>query len=253
MGVLVAGGKELQTACSVERHWPALQFKTPRVRKETRYVVLHYTAGTRPAEKMFTKLLGDGLSVHLAVDYDGTVHQYADLDRRCSHAGKLNDSNRDGHEYSGNEHSVGIEVICPGHNLTPAQRDKSEIVAGLARWQILLEEIHGTTLPTAQFTKAQLTAVLELVQAICGHYRLPVAVPMVDGRVISTVMTEPDFLAFRGVVPHFAMRLGKRDCGAAPLRAIAALQLAGLPPRVHAGPDGWEFPGPSRPPEGQAE
>lgn len=227
-GSLIASGKELATTCTVVRDWPAHQFKVVRKRKATHAVMLHYTAGVRPPEKMFGKLQGDGLSVHLAVAHDGTVHQFCDLDRRCSHAGSVNDTNRDGVVASANAYTIGIEVICPGHNLTPAQRKQSVIASGAARWQVLLEEVHGTTLPTATFTQAQTEAVLELVQVLCAHYGLPVAVPMgPDGRVLTSVMAEDDFTAFRGVVPHYVARLGKRDPGPSPMRAIASLPERG--------------------------
>lgn len=226
-GTLIAGQLTIPISCVV-RQDPKLWFSTPRVRKETRQITLHYTGGTRPPEKMFETVRSRGLSVHLAVAHDGTVWQFADLERRCAHAGLVDDSNHDGHEYSANEHSIGIEVVCPGHALPKKQRKSAEIVVNDARWQVLREEIHGLEMRQATYTQAQTVAVLELVQALCGHYGLPVAVPMeVDGHVLARTMTEEEFRAFRGVVPHYGLKSGKRDPGLAIMRAVAALPLRG--------------------------
>ncbi len=58
-------------------------------RAKTRAVVIHHTCTTSPA-KTREVLRKKGCSTHFEVDKDGTIYQYADLDRRCAHASAYN-------------------------------------------------------------------------------------------------------------------------------------------------------------------
>lgn len=219
MGVLIAGGKELATECRV-KHWRAtgLEFAGLRRRQETRHLVHHWTGGSRPGPQVFDVLKQRRLSVHLCVDPDGTVWQFCDLDRRCSHAGTLDDWDKDGHELSANAWSIGIEAVNPAAPRAPLK--------GVQR-AVVREVIHGQAQDATTFTAAQTRALLELTQVICARYELPLAVPMESGDVLARVLTEPEFEAFYGVLGHFHLTKAKRDPGLALMRAVAALPLRG--------------------------
>ena len=62
--------------------------KLPK-RKRTELIVIHHTCTSTPARTR-AALKKEGCSTHFEVDRDGTIYQYADLDRRCSHCGSLN-------------------------------------------------------------------------------------------------------------------------------------------------------------------
>lgn len=62
--------------------------KLPK-RKKTIGVVIHHTCTTSPARTRST-LKSKGYSTHFEIDKDGTVYQYADLDRKCCHCGSNN-------------------------------------------------------------------------------------------------------------------------------------------------------------------
>ena len=62
--------------------------RLPR-RTTTTGVVIHHTATASPAATR-RALKSKGCSTHFEIDRDGTVYQYAELDRRCSHCGSSN-------------------------------------------------------------------------------------------------------------------------------------------------------------------
>lgn len=214
-----------------------LIFRGLRKREQTRHLVHHWTGGAGPARQVFRTLQSRTgsfgqplrLSVHLCVESDGTVYQFADLDMRCAHAGTVDDWDRDGHELSANAWSVGIESVNPATVVTPraGEAAKIEVTQRNVTRQLVREEIHGVELVQTTFTAAQVVTLLELTRAICGHYGLPLAVPMEHGDVFARVMTEPEFLAFHGVLGHYMLTRGKRDPGLALMRAVAAMPFRG--------------------------
>ncbi len=219
-GVLIAGGREIPVACRV-KPWRStgLEFHVPRKRIETRQIVHHWTGGSRPVPQVFETLRHRKLSVHLCVDPDGTVYQFCDLDRRCAHAGTLDDWDRDGHELSGNAWSIGVEAVNPAAPRSP--------LSGVQR-AVTREVIHGQAADSTTFTASQMRALLELTRVICLHYELPPIVPMeLDGTVVARVLTEPEFEAFQGVLGHYHLTKRKRDPGLALMRAVAAMPFRG--------------------------
>lgn len=220
MGVLIASGKEILTSCTVKL-WreTGLHFPVGRRRQETRHLVHHWTGGSRQAPEVFEMWRTRKLSVHLFVEPDGTVYQFCDLDRRCSHAGTVDDWDRDGHEMSANAWSIGIEAVNPALPRSPPK--------GIQR-AVVREVIHGQAVNATTFTAAQTRSLLELTRVICARYELPVAVPMEGGDVLARVLTEPEFEEFYGVLGHYMLTRGKRDPGLALMRAVAALPFRGL-------------------------
>lgn len=209
MSSLLADGDELDVDARVMREH-ALQFRQLPGRLHTRAVVLHWTGGQGLASQVYRTLVSRRLSVHLVIEPDGTVHQMADLGRRCAHAGTVDDSDGDGKVLSANAHTVGIEIVNPASEFPASEREMTT------------ETIHGKAARATGFTAAQTAAVLAVVPAICAHYELPLVVPTVGGDVLSTVLAERDFAAFRGVLGHLHLTRRKRDPGLALLRAVMA-------------------------------
>lgn len=194
-----------------------LSFRGLRAREDTRYIVLHWTAGVGLARQVFATLARKRLSVHFVVEPDGTVYQFAETDRLCQHAGKIDDGDGDGHQASGNRYSIGIEIVNPANTMVLAR--------GVER-QAIREVIHGQERIYSSFTSAQVVAVLELVEHLCGEWRLPMVVPMLGSDVLSTVMGEAAFADFRGVLGHLHLTMSKSDPGLAVLRAVHARRAA---------------------------
>lgn len=236
-GALIAGGKRLKLDPKFTvRTWEetGLEYRGLRPREETRHGVIHYTQGPHLAPVMFRNLARRlnrfgrpaKLSVHFCVNPDGTIYQFCDADMRCSHAGTVDDSDGDGHEPSANQWSWGIEVVNPATIFDTAEPPAMVTLAGVER-SVLRETIHGLEHARTTFTAQQTEAVLEMVRVLCAHYQLPVAVPMEHGDVVARVLREEEFAAFRGVLPHYALKRDKFDPGIAPMRAIAALAFRG--------------------------
>lgn len=213
LGSLIIGGQEVRVASRVV-HDDKLTFESLVQRKKTNAVVLHWTGGSGLAPQVFRTLVSRGLSVHLVIEPDGTVYQMADLNRRCSHAGSVDDSDGDGKVASANANTIGIEVVNPAN--------RAAITNGVRR-ELVTEKIHGLEVEASAFTQAQTQAALDVVSTICTHYKLPISVPMLGDDVLSTSMSEHDFAVFRGVLGHLHLTRRKRDPGLALLRAVAAL------------------------------
>lgn len=75
-------------------------------------LILHYT-GMESAEAALTRLTDPAakVSAHYTVDEDGTIYRHVDEDRRAWHAGH---SFWRG-ETDINAHSIGVEIVNPGH------------------------------------------------------------------------------------------------------------------------------------------
>jgi N-acetyl-anhydromuramyl-L-alanine amidase AmpD len=215
---LLIDGKEIPVNARVIRD-DALQFRALPRRRNTDAVMLHWTGGTNLGPTVFKVIRGRGLSVHLLIEPGGTVYQYCDLDRLCSHGGKVDDTDHDGLQESANRCTIGIEIVNPAND---------QIIERGVRRSLVRETIHGHERVASSFTPEQTDTALSLVATICGYYGLPVAVPMSGGDVLTTVMDENAFGKFRGVVGHYMTKSTKRDPGLAIMRAVAALPLRGL-------------------------
>lgn len=223
MGYILVSGKEV--ACDapvILWEQSGLRFEALGKRTETRCVVVHHTGGVGMAPQVFRtlktrtdkrgKLLN--LSVHFCVEPNGNVYQFADSDRRCAHAGSVDDLDGDGLQLSGNACSIGIEVVNPASSIASTR--------GIRR-SLVREEIHGVEQVATAFTSEQTASTIALCRSLCAAYGLPLETAMDDQDVLATVMPENEFKTFRGVCGHLNLTTSKRDPGLAILRSIAAL------------------------------
>lgn len=178
-----------------------------RTRRETRWIVNHWTAAENSAPRTFDNMLARGVSVHFIVDQLGEVYQCSDTESRCAHAA----------DNGGNTYGVGIEIVNRGDGDAPA---RSFIRA--TRTEI----IHGRGCSYGEFFPGQIASVVALNQALCAAYGLPMRVPMKDGDVYSTVLPVRYLESFRGVLGHLHLAAGKRDPGLELLRRIHAAGAA---------------------------
>jgi N-acetyl-anhydromuramyl-L-alanine amidase AmpD len=198
--ILCAGMSVAVPGVKVEtfRAFPELGFPKLKIRPQTRAVMLHYTAGTGSREQVHRTLVERDVSVHLLVEADGTVFQFADCCTLASHC------------TGQNLRSIGIEVVDPG---TPTSTEKPPR-------EVLRERIHGVDVTHTGFYPAQTASTLALVRALCTHYGLPLMVPMDGDDVASGVLDDEALAAFTGVYGHLHANPAKRDPSLAILREV---------------------------------
>lgn len=93
---------------------------------EPKAIVIHHTATTSP-KRTRKALMNKGCSTHFEVDKDGTIWQYREEDRMCSHCG------------SANIHAIGIDVTHMEHAKFPPEQVRAvqDLVEYLCdKWKI---------------------------------------------------------------------------------------------------------------------
>lgn len=205
---VIIGGKHHAVGRHVRTwHETGLHFGGRSKRRDTRYVVLHWTGGSGLAPQVFRTLVNARNAYHIVVDPDGTATQFMDLDRIGTHA------------QGANLASIGISLVNPANQLPST--------AGVRREQ-LREVIHGKERVYSAFTVAQVLTALRLCEVITAAYGLPWAVPMRDGDVLPTSMSTKELESWRGICGHLQadpVRRAKWDPGLALLRAVVAHPL----------------------------
>lgn len=212
---LIVRGAQVDVPFDVESYRDTGFEFVGRPRTLTRMVVLHATGAENPPAAMYhnmqTKISAftgkkTPLSVHFCVDQKGVIHQMADTETRCVHAGPANAS------------SIGIEFICRGAGLKLPSR-------GVKRDRVT-ETIHGEKVTYDELLPAQIESGLRLVETLCGLYALPLKVPEdVSRNASSNEMSEAQFALFAGVCGHLHVPLEdkvKVDPGMRILRAVQA-------------------------------
>jgi N-acetyl-anhydromuramyl-L-alanine amidase AmpD len=187
---VLVDSREVPCAVRVDRD-PALRFEALARRTETRAVVLHWTGGSGLAPQVFRTLQQRKLSVHFCVEPSGRVVQYADASLRCAHAG------------AANGWSIGVEIVNPA---SPAKTTGQRQVA---------ETIHGKRVRYGAFTDAQLAATLDLTEALCRAYGLPLSAPSA-----TTALSPSELRTVRGVLGHLHITRAKLDPGLEVLRFV---------------------------------
>lgn len=188
MSYILSRGVEVECAAPV-RATRDYKFQALGHRAETRAVVLHWTGGRRGAAGVFETLRERGLSVHFVVEADGTVWQFADCDRRCSHAG------------AANGWSIGVEIVNPAGPELSAK----DTAAGRTITECT---IRGRLVRHASFTAPQTRSALALTRAVCAAWGLPLRARAGEGTATAQELSE-----FRGVLGHYEISDQKTDPG----------------------------------------
>jgi hypothetical protein len=170
-------------------------------------LVLHTTL-TYDARTVVPVLMARGLSTHLLVDWDGTIYQLADVGLMALHAGEVN------------QRSVGIDLINPmvnekrkGSNRTYDPKRERQLTREGHKRPVVTGTIHGQTVRTTGYTKAQLRSTYALARALVAIFpNLPATVPRgPDKKVLWT--TAKDVSKLKGVVAHWHTSENRWDPG----------------------------------------
>ncbi len=181
---------------------PALRFANlPRLQYGPRLLVVHFTAGENPAKTVYNTLVSRGLSVHFHIGSDGTITQYADLDRRCAHASAVN------------AYSIGVEMTNKGLAPEDPHHPRSSYV----------DYARGAKHTFLDFLPAQYDALAALADHVTEQCpTIARKLPIVDGKAVSRTSIS-DYSLFSGVVGHCHVpsMSGKVDPGPRILDALA--------------------------------
>ena len=134
-----------------------------------RCLVIHFTNGAS-AESSIDHMRRKGLSVHLAIDRDGTIFQCRPFNRTAMHAGvsRWVDPNTGKKWIGANSYSIGIELANMGEDIDDLPKmTKLPIITSRHRnWP------RDPVLRWEDFPKAQLASCLECAKTLVERYNL---------------------------------------------------------------------------------
>ncbi|RHZ83086.1 hypothetical protein Glove_99g301 [Diversispora epigaea] len=156
-------------------------------------VILHWDV-CKSSKNCFQTLSNRKLSIHLMIDYDGTVYQSLDLAKKAWHASSEND------------HSIGIEINNPYDVQQYDPNWPREIVSSRT------PNKEGSFHKHLDFRPEQKTRVVEVVEALCSIINIPRKLPPLDseGEVVVRTLKKNEI---KGVVGHFHTSNVKIDPG----------------------------------------
>lgn len=148
--------------------------KTSGKRKTNDYLVIHYTAGMNYNSDVRTLSTGTPqASAHFVIAADGRVTQIGGLEDCLWHAGV---SKWDG-IYGLNQHSIGIEVVCPGYLTRDADGTYRTWTKAKYTGQVVEAYHPNDTAKTgpkywAAFTEEQIKVLIELGSLLFNHFNM---------------------------------------------------------------------------------
>lgn len=193
--MLIANGVDIAAGTALEdqvHSWDehGLQFTGKKSEKNNRprsikpnLMVFHWSGGEGSYERIFKTLTKRKLGIHLYIDYDGDIYQYADLwTVACAHA------------HRANARSIGCEM----QNLGLGDSTKK-----FPRGKILMEG-HGRHYNGLSMTSAQLESMHALTELVTKSLGIPFKVPTApDGHgPLLDYLTPKQQQTFAGVAGH---------------------------------------------------
>jgi N-acetylmuramoyl-L-alanine amidase len=150
-----------------------------------------------------------GISVHFAIDNDGTIYQFMDMNDIAWHAGGKTWNNK----------SIGVEIANAYYPKYQGWYKKN----GLGE-RPLVEgaTVHGKTLdPFMDFYPEQYEALKALMKAVHEATGIPLEAPLDrSGNTNTTVSKKAADGRFEGFVSHYHLKRGKIDCANLDLKTI---------------------------------
>jgi peptidoglycan hydrolase-like protein with peptidoglycan-binding domain len=150
-----------------------------------------------------------GISVHFAIDNDGTIYQFMDMNDVAYHAGGRTWNNK----------SIGVEIANAYYPKYQGWYKKN----GLGE-RPLVEgaKVHGKTLdPFMDFYPEQYEALKALMKAVHEATGIPLKAPLDrSGNTNTTVSKKAADGRFEGFVSHYHLKRGKIDCANLDLKTI---------------------------------
>lgn len=162
------------------------------------------------SSKMCHKVLEQrGISVHFAIDNDGTIYQFMDMNDIAYHAGGK----------TWNDRSIGVE-ISNGYYLKHQDWYKKN---GLSERPVIKNaKVHGSKLkPFTGFYPDQINALKALVKAVNKAVGIPLRAPLDrSGNTNTNVSKKCVSGKFEGFMSHYHLKKSKIDCAGLDLKKI---------------------------------
>lgn len=179
--------------CEEEQYRKRLRPRKPRM------FVIHWDVCL--SSRSMAKVLKDrGLSVHFAIDNDGTIYQLMDTQHVAWHAKGVNN------------HSVGVEIS----NAVHLRFQKEYQALGFPKRPFVLKDVvHGKEMkPYTGFYPEQVRALKALTKALHKGLGIPYKTPLdSNGNLLRAVDKRVVGRTFAGVVGHYHITKEKRDPG----------------------------------------
>ena len=174
--------------------------KEYKERRQPKMVMVHWDV-CLSSKTCYKVLLNRNLSVHFAIDNDGTIHQMMDTNHAARHSGSK----------EVDLSSIGIEVSDAYY--TKYQETYRKM--GLKKRPVLKNVIvHNEKLePFLGFYPEQMKALKALIETLSKEYDIEIKMPTgKDGKVLSTVSQNVAQGTFNGIVYHYHATRRKIDC-----------------------------------------
>lgn len=157
----------------------------------------------------FNVLKERGISVHFAIDNDGTIFQFMDMNDIAWHAGGS----------LWNEKSIGVE-IANGYYL---KHQQWYVKNGLSERPVIEDAVcHGIKLePFTGFYPIQIQALKALMKSVNNAVGIPFKAPLDrDGKTMTTISKPCVDGKFEGFISHYHLKKEKQDCAGLDLKSI---------------------------------
>ena len=183
-------------------------FKKMTQKRDPKFFVCHWDV-CLSSETCFRVLKKRGISVHFAIDNDGTIYQFMDMNDVAYHAGsrKWNDA------------SVGVEIT---NAFYPKYQDWYKKKGFGERPVIKDAMVHGKKLEThLGFYPVQLQALQALMKAVHKATGMPLKAPLDRKGKTSTKVSKPVADGrFEGFVSHYHLTNRKIDCAGLDIKKL---------------------------------
>jgi len=150
-----------------------------------------------------------GISVHFAIDNDGTIYQFMDMNDIAWHAGGK----------TWNDKSIGVEIA----NAYYPKHQPWYVKQGLGERPMVENAVcHGSKMkPFMDFYPEQYAALKALMKAVHNATGIPLEAPLDrSGNTNTTVSKKCADGRFKGFISHYHLKKTKIDCANLDLKAI---------------------------------
>ena len=180
-------------------------FRKSRGVRKPNMIVTHWDVCTSAAKCKYV-LEARNISTHFCIDNDGVIYQYLDTNDIGWHAGGVNNK------------SIGVDFS----NAYYTKYNKIYKKKGFAERPILNDSyVHGRKLkPHLGYYTVQIEAYKKLIEVLCEHYNIPLAVPEEENQLMTGVHNGAAKGKFNGVVCHYHLTRKKIDCAGLELKKI---------------------------------
>ena len=183
-------------------------FKKMTQKRDPKFFVCHWDV-CLSSETCFRVLKKRGISVHFAIDNDGTIYQFMDMNDVAYHAGSR----------KWNTASVGVEIA---NAFYPKYQDWYKRKGFGERPVIKDAMVHGKKLEThLGFYPVQLQALQALMKAVHKATGMPLKAPLDRKGNTSTKVSKPVADGrFEGFVSHYHLTNRKIDCAGLDIKKL---------------------------------